>query len=165
MHINDNILRLRKLTGLSQQQIADLIAEKRSTYAEWEKETPPQADVLIKLANALKTTVAEILAIPGQDDPALQEKAKAISSVNGDKYVMLLEKNNEVFSEMISSGLVALVFGQQSLLANVEAGNEYQLDREAAGDKKKAELMKKELDKRIGEKLGAKPNRDKDGGM
>lgn len=149
---------------MSQQKVADLIDEKRSTYAEWEKETPPQADVLLKLAKALRTTVAEILAIPGHDDPALHS-GKDVSGIDGGKYVMLLEKNNQVFSDMISSGLVALVFGQQSLLANIEAGNEYQLDREAAGDKKRAELMKKELDKRIGEKMGAKQNTGNGGGM
>lgn len=37
LQINDNIRKHRELKGYSQQDVADLIGEKRSTYAHWKQ--------------------------------------------------------------------------------------------------------------------------------
>lgn len=60
--ICENIKKYRQLRKFSQQQIADKIGEKRSTYAGWESSIVPQADALIKIARALDVTVDDILA-------------------------------------------------------------------------------------------------------
>lgn len=61
MHINENIKKIRLLRKLSQQEVAEKIGEKRSTYANWERETVPQADVLARIAAALGVSIDQIL--------------------------------------------------------------------------------------------------------
>lgn len=64
MHINENIKRFRGLTELTQEQVAQKIGVKRTTFAEWEKETPPSSEYLSALASVLRVTVDEILELP-----------------------------------------------------------------------------------------------------
>lgn len=66
--ICDNIKRFRTLKGWSQQQIADMVGEKRSTYAEWERNTVPKADILLKIANILGVELGELLATDEKSD-------------------------------------------------------------------------------------------------
>lgn len=61
MQINQNIRQARLLAKLSQQKVADIIGEKRSTYAEWENNTMPQADILSKISSALNVPMADLL--------------------------------------------------------------------------------------------------------
>lgn len=70
------------------------------------------------------------------------------------KYISLLEQENNQKGAIITVSLTALQVGQQSILANVEAGLDWAIEREAGGNRKQAELMRKDLDRRIGEKLG-----------
>lgn len=64
MHINDNIKERRELKKLSQQKMADLLGEKRSTYAEWERDTVPRADIFYKIASILEVSMDELLSMP-----------------------------------------------------------------------------------------------------
>lgn len=61
MQINSNIKRLRKLRGFTQDAIAKLIGESRSTYAEWEKDTEPKPTVLSKIAEVLNVGISDLL--------------------------------------------------------------------------------------------------------
>ncbi len=66
MHINENIKRFRELANASQQDIADKLGIKRTTYAGWEKEIVPQADILERMAGVFGVTIDEILAKPDE---------------------------------------------------------------------------------------------------
>lgn len=53
---------LRKATGLSQYQLAALVAEPQANIALWERSSkPPRSDALPKLALALGVSVADLL--------------------------------------------------------------------------------------------------------
>jgi transcriptional regulator with XRE-family HTH domain len=61
MSINDNIKRIRKLRKMTQQQLADKIGVKRSTFAEWEDKIVPKGDILSKISKALDVSMEELI--------------------------------------------------------------------------------------------------------
>lgn len=61
MQINENIKQARLSKGFSQEKVAKLIGEKRSTYAEWERNIIPKADILSKISSALSVPLEELL--------------------------------------------------------------------------------------------------------
>lgn len=72
LQISTNILNARKAKGLTQQQMADLLEENRSTYAEWEHGTIPRADILAKIATITGVSWGELLGI--DENPSAEEK-------------------------------------------------------------------------------------------
>jgi transcriptional regulator with XRE-family HTH domain len=63
LQIGKNIKNARSAKGLSQQEIADLLEESRSTYAEWEKGTLPRVDIFFRIAEKLDTSPFSLLAV------------------------------------------------------------------------------------------------------
>lgn len=61
MHINYNILKARESRGLKQEEIARKIGVSRSTYAEWEKEIIPKADIFYKICKEVGYSPDDIL--------------------------------------------------------------------------------------------------------
>ncbi|MCI8366062.1 MAG: helix-turn-helix transcriptional regulator [Eggerthellaceae bacterium] len=60
--LKDNIKRLRKARGISQQQLADQLHVVRQTISKWERGTSvPDAELLASLATALQTTPNELM--------------------------------------------------------------------------------------------------------
>lgn len=127
MHINRNILKFRKLKSISQQEVADLIGEKRSTYAEWERETPPRADILVKLASALGVTVYDILAeTPEQSDINLNS---------------------------IAEYLVKIYNEQKKTRAEIRGFGKYDVLKDSKGDEKKFQDIMVQINNLIGLEL------------
>lgn len=63
--LGENIILHRKRLGLSQQALADQLHVVRQTVSKWEKNlSVPDADALIRLAEALDTTVQTLLGMP-----------------------------------------------------------------------------------------------------
>ena len=63
--LSENIITLRKKQGMSQQSLADAVFVTRQTISKWEKNlSVPDADALIRLADALDTTVQNLLGQP-----------------------------------------------------------------------------------------------------
>ncbi len=69
MQINANIRKARELKGYSQREFADLLGEKRSTYAEWERETVPKADILQKISAITGVNMDELLSVKTKNSP------------------------------------------------------------------------------------------------
>lgn len=61
MQINDNIKKARELNKWSQAEIAVKLGEKRSTYAEWERNTIPKADILQRISELTGVGLDELL--------------------------------------------------------------------------------------------------------
>jgi transcriptional regulator with XRE-family HTH domain len=61
MQINEKIKQARLLRGWSQHEIAGKLEESRSSYAEWERETVPRVDILVKIANITGVPIAEFI--------------------------------------------------------------------------------------------------------
>ena len=60
--LNENIKIIRKSKGLSQEELAIKINVVRQTISKWEKGlSVPDSDILIRLAEAMDTTVSELL--------------------------------------------------------------------------------------------------------
>ena len=69
--LSENIKNLRKLKGLSQEELAAKLNVVRQTVSKWEKGlSVPDADMLIMLADALDTKVSVLL---GEDTDASAE--------------------------------------------------------------------------------------------
>lgn len=90
LHICENIKKVRKTTGKSQQEIADLLNIKRSTYAKYELDRIPDIETLVAIGKALnidwtslvkETIVGEPIkpGKPGYNDlQAIKENTEAI---------------------------------------------------------------------------------------
>ena len=68
--LSENIIALRKKQGMSQQSLADAVFVTRQTISKWEKNlSVPDADALIRLADALDTTVQNLLGRSRNQNP------------------------------------------------------------------------------------------------
>lgn len=81
--LGDNIAALRKQRGMTQQTLADALFVTRQTISKWEKNlSVPDADALVRLADALDATVQALL---GQKEEASAEPsdvAVALTRIN-----------------------------------------------------------------------------------
>lgn len=80
--LSENIAALRKARGMSQQALAEQLFVTRQTISKWEKGlSVPDAEALIRLADALDTTVQSLL---GQTETSAvpSDVAAALSRIN-----------------------------------------------------------------------------------
>ncbi len=81
--LGNNIITYRKKQGLSQQQLADRMNVVRQTISKWEKElSVPDADALVRLADALDVTVPQLLGEPVAEDAGAPEYAAVLAQLN-----------------------------------------------------------------------------------
>lgn len=82
--LSENIAALRKKQGMSQQSLADAVYVTRQTISKWEKNlSVPDADMLVRLADALDTTVQSLLGQPEEPEtPPPSDIAAALSRIN-----------------------------------------------------------------------------------
>ena len=82
--LSENIIALRKKQGMSQQSLADAVFVTRQTISKWEKNlSVPDADALIRLADAMDTTVQNLLGQPEESEPTLpSDIAEALTRIN-----------------------------------------------------------------------------------
>ena len=81
--LGDNIAALRKQRGMTQQTLADSLFVTRQTISKWEKNlSVPDADALIRLADALETTVQSLLGQKAEAPAAPSDIAVALGRIN-----------------------------------------------------------------------------------
>ncbi|MBR4081690.1 MAG: helix-turn-helix transcriptional regulator [Clostridia bacterium] len=81
--LGENIAALRKKAGMTQQSLADALYVTRQTISKWEKNlSVPDADVLVRLADALDTTVQTLLGQAEEATAAPSDVAAALSRIN-----------------------------------------------------------------------------------
>ena len=81
--LGDNIVTLRKKQGLSQQELADRLHVVRQTISKWEKNlSVPDADALVRLADALDATVPQLLGETIAEEAQPSDIAAALSRIN-----------------------------------------------------------------------------------
>lgn len=81
--LGETIMKLRKRQGMSQQALADEIHVVRQTVSKWEKNlSVPDADALTRLADALDTTVQELLGAPAEGSAEPPDVAEALTQIN-----------------------------------------------------------------------------------
>lgn len=80
--LGNNIITYRKKLGLSQQQLADRMNVVRQTISKWEKDlSVPDADALVRLADALDVTVPELLGQPVPENAGTPEYAAVLAQI------------------------------------------------------------------------------------
>lgn len=62
MQFKDKLKEIRKLNKWSQQEFADKLEERRSTYAEWENGTVPSFDIVVKISAVSGVSILEFAA-------------------------------------------------------------------------------------------------------
>lgn len=81
--LGNNIAALRKQRGMSQQTLAEALFVTRQTISKWEKNlSVPDAEALIRLADALDTTVQMLLGQGEEASAAPSEIAAALNRIN-----------------------------------------------------------------------------------
>ena len=81
--LGETIAALRKRQGMSQQTLADAVYVTRQTISKWEKNlSVPDADALVRLADALDTTVQSLLGQGEENSAAPSDIAAALSRIN-----------------------------------------------------------------------------------
>lgn len=91
MQLKDKLKEIRALKEWSQQQFADKLDEKRSTYAEWEKGTIPSFDIVVKISAITGVSILEFVAL--FDKKVAKNAISAGFSATND--VHLLPEDNE----------------------------------------------------------------------
>lgn len=59
--LSENLKKLRKAHGLTQQQLANILKQKRSTYAYYENGVTPNPDTILKLAKIFDVSTHELV--------------------------------------------------------------------------------------------------------
>lgn len=81
--MGENIAALRKKNNMTQQSLADALHVTRQTISKWEKNlSVPDADALVRLADALDTTVPELLGEPVEQADSPSDLAAALGRIN-----------------------------------------------------------------------------------
>lgn len=81
--LGETIAALRKKQGMSQQSLAEQLFVTRQTISKWEKNlSVPDAEALIRLADALDTTVQSLLGQPEEASEAPSDVAAALNRIN-----------------------------------------------------------------------------------
>ena len=82
--LGEKIAALRKAQGMSQQTLAESLFVTRQTISKWEKNlSVPDADALIRLADALDTTVQALLGQPeSTESTPPSDIAAALTRIN-----------------------------------------------------------------------------------
>lgn len=121
--LNENIKALRKAKGLSQEELAIKLNVVRQTVSKWEKAmSVPDAGMLIKIADALDTTVNVLL---GEEtpEPEEQESLKAIAAkleLLNEQFAKRSERNRKIWRTVfIVIGIFALIGLVQEILSFV----------------------------------------------
>lgn len=171
LHITRNIKTIREKLKLSQAQMAGKLDVKRSTYAEWERETIPQADIIVRISELAGISCDEILSEAGEfsingQKPKQNKKISTspdyqIGVLTGkletkDEVIMAKDQTIEVqkeFMDLLKTNLGSLSDGQQRIYSWIRSGILYHVAKINAGNKKMEAADLGSLDKMLEDSL------------
>lgn len=113
--LSDNLKALRKARGLSQEELATRLHVVRQTISKWEKGlSVPDAELLIRLAEELDTTVSALLGPDAPPESAPDGIAEQLSRINA----QLAVKNRRArrIWKIVAGVLIAAVVVQLLLI-------------------------------------------------
>lgn len=128
--LGETIAALRKRQGMSQQTLADAVYVTRQTISKWEKNlSVPDADALVRLADALDTTVQALLGHGEEASAAPSDIAAALSRIN-DQLAIQNRRRSRVWK--IIAWIVGLYVAFNALLLVLGYAMTAQLEGEVA---------------------------------
>ena len=94
--LNENLSRIRRERGLTQESLAIKLNVVRQTISKWENGTAvPDADTLCRIADALDASVAELLGSPERENKMdMTAIAKSLAEINEQLAVRNKRSNN-----------------------------------------------------------------------
>ena len=103
MRLGENILRLRKQHGFSQEELANIVEVTRQTISNWELgETTPNPEQLILLSKALHISIDELL-----DNEVKEELIKKVS--NTEQLAGMIMKMLKIFGKFVIGYIIFIL--------------------------------------------------------
>lgn len=128
--LGETIAALRKRQGMSQQTLADAVYVTRQTISKWEKNlSVPDADALVRLADALDTTVQSLLGQPAEAAAEPSDIAAALSRIN-DQLAIQNRRRSRIWK--VVAWLIAVYVAFNALLLVLGYAMTAQLEGEVA---------------------------------
>ena len=126
--LGDNIAALRKQRGMTQQTLADALYVTRQTISKWEKNlSVPDADALVRLADALETTVQTLLGQQAAAPAEPSDIAVALGRIN-DQLAIQNRRRSRIGK--VIAWILALFVAFNALLLVLSYAASVQLDTE-----------------------------------
>lgn len=105
---NENLKTLRKAKGFSQEELAIRLHIVRQTISKWEKGlSVPDADMLIRIAEILETSVSELLGAKIVDEAETNHVAEQLSRIN--EQLAMKNRRAELFWKIILGAIIAVI--------------------------------------------------------
>lgn len=105
---NENLKTLRKAKGFSQEELAIRLNVVRQTISKWEKGiSVPDADMIIRIAEILETSVSELLGAKIVDEAGTNHVAEQLSRVN--EQLAIKNRRAKVIWKIILGAIIAVV--------------------------------------------------------
>ena len=126
--LGDNIAALRKQRGMTQQTLADALYVTRQTISKWEKNlSVPDADALVRLADALETTVQTLLGQQAAPPAEPSDIAVVLGRIN-DQLAIQNRRRSRIWK--VIAWILALFVAFNALLLVLGYAASVQLDTE-----------------------------------
>ena len=126
--LGDNIAALRKQRGMTQQTLADALYVTRQTISKWEKNlSVPDADALVRLADALETTVQTLLGQQAAAPAEPSDIAVVLGRIN-DQLAIQNRRRSRIWK--VIAWILALFVAFNALLLVLGYAASVQLDTE-----------------------------------
>ena len=105
---NENLKTLRKAKGFSQEELAIRLHIVRQTISKWEKGlSVPDADMLIRIAEILETSVSQLLGAKIVDEAVTNHVAEQLSRIN--EQLAMKNRRAKLFWKIILGAIIAMM--------------------------------------------------------
>lgn len=122
----ENLKAVRKMRGLTQEELAVRLHVVRQTVSKWEKGlSVPDADMLIKIAELFEISVSELLGANMEPEATKNEVAEQLSRIN-EQLAIKNRRAKMVWKIVLGIILAIVVFNTLVIFLNVMAYTSYQ---------------------------------------
>lgn len=121
--LNENLSRIRRERGLTQESLAIKLNVVRQTVSKWENGTAvPDADMLCRIADALDVSVAELLGSPEREDKMdMTAIAKSLAEIN-EQLAVRNKRSNNVLKVILGVAIGLFLLIAIVIVLNISTG-------------------------------------------
>ena len=121
--LNENLSRIRRERGLTQESLAIKLNVVRQTVSKWENGTAvPDADMLCRIADALDASVAELLGSPEREDKMdMTAIAKSLAEIN-EQLAVRNKRSNNVLKVILGVAIGLFLLIAIVIVLNISTG-------------------------------------------
>jgi putative transcriptional regulator len=124
----ENLKTLRKVKGLSQEELAARLNVVRQTISKWEKGlSVPDADLLIRLADIFEISVSELLGAKIENEAEVNAVADQLSRIN-EQLAIKNRRSRRIWKTVAIVFIAFIVINILLFVVSVIAFNSFQFD-------------------------------------